>query len=198
MSPISLTRRRLALRTLTLGLALPAALALQGCAGVNGLMGQRTIEISQAQLLSKLSQQFPLRNQLLDVLEVTAQTPRLTLQPEANRVLAEVDLSATDRLFRSTHHGSLSLSFGLRYEPRDQTIRLSQVTIDQVSLQGLPERYQRHLTQLGSWLTQDRLEDYVVHRLSADDLRRAGQYGLSVSDIHVTSHGLAIVLAPTS
>lgn len=180
-----------------LALLLPVLLAISGCAGVNRLMGERTIEISQEQLLSKLAQQFPLRHQLLDVIDVTAQSPRLTLQPQANRVLADVDLTATDRLFGSTHQGSLWLSFGLRYEPRDQTIRLAQLTIDRVSLQGLPERYQRQLTQLGAWLAEGQLQDHVVHRLSTEDLRRANAYGLSVSAINITSHGLAIVLAPT-
>lgn len=187
---------RLAGLALTLGLLIPAALSLNGCAGVNRLMGTRTIEITQAQLLAKLGQQFPMRNQVLEVFEVTAQLPRLTMRPEDNRVLADLDLAATDRLFGRSYQGSLWLSFGLRYEPRDQTIRLNQLTIDKVAVQGLPDSAQRQLTRLGSWLTEERLQNYVVHRLSPDDLRRADAYGLAVSDIKITPRGLAIVLAP--
>ena len=189
---------RLASLVLALGLLLAATLSLSGCAGVNRLMGTRTIEISKDQLLGKLGQQFPMRNQVMDVFEVTAQLPRLTLQPEANRVLADIDLSAADRLFGRSYQGSLWLSFGLRYEPRDQTIRLNQLTIDKVAVQGLPDSAQRQLTRLGSWLTEERLQNYVVHRLSPDDLRRASEHGLTVSDIKITPRGLAIVLAPTS
>lgn len=188
---------RLASLVLTLGLLLPAALGLNGCAGVNRLMGARTIEITQDQLLSKLGQQFPMRNQVMEVFEVTAQLPRLTMRPDDNRVLADIDLAATDRLFGRSYQGSLWLSFGLRYEPRDQTIRLNQLTIDKVAVQGLPDNYQRQLTKLGSWLTEERLQNYVVHRLSPDELRRASEYGLQVSDIKITPRGLAIVLAPT-
>lgn len=190
--------RRLASLGLALSLCLPATVGLTGCAGVNSLMGARTVEITTAQLLNKFGQQFPLRNQVLDIFEVTAQAPRLTMQPDTNRVRADIDLAATDRLFQRRYDGSLGLSFGLRHEPRDQTIRLNQLTIDQVSVQGLPDRYQRQLTQLGSWLTQERLQDQVVYRLTPDDLRRASQYGLTVSDIKITPRGLAIVLAPTS
>lgn len=193
-----LPARRLASLGLALGLTLPLALCLPGCAGVNRLMGERTVEISKADLLRKLSQQFPMRNQVMEILDVTAQAPRLTLRPDTNRVLADVDLSATDRLFKRTHKGSLWLSFGLRYEPRDQTIRLHQLSIDKLSMEGLPESYQRQLTRLGAWLTEDRLQDHVLHRLTPDDLRRASDYGLSVSDIKITPRGLAIVLAPTS
>lgn len=191
-----LTRRQLLRRGSGLGLSI--TLLASGCAGVHSLVGGRTVEITKEQLLSKFGQQFPMRNQVLEVLDVTAQAPRLTLQPQANRVLADIDLAATDRLFGQRYQGSLWVSFGLRYEPRDQTIRLNQLTVDKVSVQGLPDSYQRQLTKLGSWLTEDRLQDYVVHRLRPEDLRRANQYGLTVSDIKITSRGLAIVLAPTS
>ena len=113
-------------------------------------------------------------------------------------MLADIDLSATDRWFKRQYQGSLWLSFGLRYEPRDQTIRLANVTIDKVSVQGLPESYQRQMTKLGSWLTEDRLQDYVVHRFTPEELKRADEHGLTVADIKITQRGLAIKLAPKS
>jgi len=194
-TPISpLLRRRALLRTgavVTLGLA-----ALAGCSNMASLIGPRTVEISRDQLLGKIGQQFPMRNQVLDLFEVTAATPRLTLQPENNRVLADIDLGARDRLFQKNYQGSLWLSFGLRYEPRDQTIRLQQVTIDKISLANLPASYERHLTKLGSWLIEDRLQNFVVHRLTPDDLRLADRHGYTVSDIKITRAGLAIMLNP--
>lgn len=167
-----------------------------GCGNMASLMGPRTVEISRDQLLTKIGQQFPMRNQVLDLFEVTAAAPRLTLQPDNNRVLADIDLGARDRLFQKNYQGSLWLSFGLRYEPRDQTIRLQQVAIDKISLAQLPASYERHLTKLGSWLVEDRLQNFVVHRLSADDLRQAERRGFTVSDIKITHRGLAIVLNP--
>lgn len=171
---------------------------LAACAGLNSMLAPSTVEISREELLKKLGQQFPMRNQILDVFDVTANAPRLTMQPDANRVLADFDLSATDRWFKRQYQGSLWLSFGLRYEPRDQTIRLANVTIDKVSVQGLPESYQRQMTKLGSWLTEDRLQDYVVHRFTPEELRRADEHGLTVADIKITPRGLAIKLAPKS
>ncbi|HIV72121.1 MAG TPA: DUF1439 domain-containing protein [Candidatus Aquabacterium excrementipullorum] len=186
--------RRAAGRLLILG----TAATLAACAGLNSMLAPSTVEISREELLKKLGQQFPMRNQIMDVFDVTANAPRLNMQPEANRVLADIDLSATDRWFKRQYQGSLWLSFGLRYEPRDQTIRLANVTIDKVSVQGLPESYQRQMTKLGSWLTEDRLQDYVVHRFTPEELKRADEHGLTVADIKITQRGLAIKLAPKS
>ncbi|HET6789240.1 MAG TPA: hypothetical protein VFH49_14835 [Aquabacterium sp.] len=197
---LNTTRRAWMRSTSGLGWALTAGtfLTVAGCSSMVSLMGPRTIEISRDALMRQLSTQFPMRNQVLDLFEVTAATPRLTLQPDSNRVLADVDLAARDKLFGRAYQGSLWLSFGLRYEPRDQTIRLHQVTIDKVALQGLPASYERHLTKLGSWLSEERLQNYPIHRLSADDIQKADKHGFTVSDIKITHRGLAFVLTPKS
>lgn len=179
-----------------LALVVCALAACSSVSGLTGLMGSRTVEISRDQLMSKLGQQFPMKNQVLDIFEVTAMSPRLTLQPDNNRVLADLDIAAKDRLFAKSYQGSLWLSFGLRYEPRDQTIRLQNVTIDKVSLQGLPANYERYLTRLGSWLAEDRLQNFVVHRLTAEQLAQVDKHGLTVSDVKITPKGLGVMLQP--
>jgi hypothetical protein len=176
--------------------ALLTSSVLMGCTTVTQMLAPRTVEISREELLSKLSQQFPMRNTVLDLFDVTCATPRLTLQPEANRVLADVDLAAQDKIFSRNYQGSLWLSFGLRFEPRDQTIRLQNVTIDKVNIKGLPGNYERYLTKFGSWLSEERLQNYVVHRFTPEDLRMADKHGLTVTDIKITAKGLAFVLAP--
>ena len=72
------------------------------------------------------------------------------------------------------------------------------MTIDRVALKGLPASYEKHLTKLGSWLSEERLQNYVVHRFSPEDLSKADKYGMTVTDIKITQKGLAVVLAPKS
>jgi hypothetical protein len=134
MTSSNLIRRR-ALLTITTALAM----TLAGCAS---LMGPRTVDISREQLLSKLSKQFPMRKTLAEIFEVEAQSPRLQLKPEANRVAAEFDIKATDRLFGRSYQGTVGVSFGMRYEAQDRTIRLNQVTIDKLAIAGLSEATQ--------------------------------------------------------
>ncbi len=188
--------RRQALQGLAwLGLG-AAVLGLGACTTVTNMLAPRTVEISKAELLGKIGQQFPMRNTVLDLFDVSCATPRLTLQPEANRVLADVDLIARDKLFGKQYEGVLWMSFGLRYEPRDQTIRLQNVTVDKVALKNLPASYEKHLTKLGAWMGEERLQNYVVHRFTPDDLQKADKHGLTVTNIRITQKGLAVVLAP--
>lgn len=169
---------------------------LTACNTVARLMGSQTITITQAQLLSRLATQFPMKNQVLGLLDVTAMSPRLTMLADTNRVQAQVDISTEDRLFRKSYNGMLGLSFGLRYEPSDYSIRLKQVRIDQIKLNGLPAQYEGYLTRLGAWLAEDRLQDFVVHRLTPEQLSQADRWGLAVADVQVTQAGLGVLLQP--
>ena len=168
-------------------------LTVAGCAS---LLGPRTVEISQGELLEKLSGQFPLTQRVLHVLDVQALSPRLSLQPQANRVTATVPLVARDLLRSREHQGEVALSFGLRYEPSDLTIRLREPRLESARVAGLPEPLQRGLTRLAGWLAEDRLNGQVIHRLKPEDLRSADRMGYVVHDLRVTASGLAVDLRP--
>lgn len=169
------------------------AIGLAGCAN---LMGPRTVDISREQLSSKLSRQFPMRKTLAEIFEVEAQAPRLQLRPDTNRVAAEFDLKATDRLFGRSYQGTVGVSFGMRYEAQDRTIRLNEVTIDQLAIAGLSEATQRQWTKLGAMLAQDKLQDYPIHQFKPEDLREVDRRGYQVEDIRVTAAGLSVKLVP--
>jgi hypothetical protein len=132
----------------------------------------------------------------MDLLDVKAQAPRLQFHPKDNRVGTEFDLSATDNLFKKTYQGTIGVSFGLRFEPKDLTLRLTAVKVDQIGLAGLPATLQRYLTRLGAWIAEDKLQDYPVHQFKPEDLRTADRLGYEVGDIKVTDKGLEVHLNP--
>lgn len=183
-----LTRRHLLCLTV-----LPAALAATGCAS---LLGPRTVVITREELLRKLGQRFPSTKRLLNLLDVQAGLPELTLQPQANRVLAAVPLQARDLLMGQSYTGKVALSFGLRYEPQDLSVRLSQVRVEEIHVNGLPAAARQHLTRLGAWLAEERLQDQVIHQFKPEDLRTADRMGYEVGGLRVTDTGLAIDLQP--
>lgn len=178
-------------RTVLIGVAIPVMLA--ACAT---LLGPRTVEISREELLTKLGKQFPTTKRLMKLLDVTAALPTLDLQEEKNRVSASVDLSAKELLMGQEYKGKVTLSFGLRFEPKDLTLRLSEPRIEQVAVEGLPPVYQRALSNLGAKLVEETLNDYPVHQLKPEDLRTADRLGYQVKDIAVTRTGLAVHLIP--
>lgn len=173
------------------GLALLSSLA--GCAGI---LGPRTVVITKEELTTKISKPFPVSNRIMDLLDVKAQAPRLQFHPKDNRVGTEFDLSATDNLFKKTYQGTIGVSFGLRFEPKDLTLRLTAVKVDQIGLAGLPATLQRYLTRLGAWIAEDKLQDYPVHQFKPEDLRTADRLGYEVGDIKVTDKGLEVHLNP--
>lgn len=166
---------------------------LSGCASV---LGPRTVTFSREELMARLAKQFPLREQVLDVFEVTAAVPRLTMLPDANRVGAEFDLAAADKLFGRRYRGLIGLSFGLRFERSDLSIRLADVKVDRIQLADLPRPMDSYLTRLGAWLAEDRLQNYPIHRFKPEDLRTADRMGYQVEDLRVTGEGLSVHLAP--
>lgn len=185
-SPDTLRRR-----TLFMGMALAGLVA--SCAT---LLGPRTVEISRDELLAKMGKQFPMTKRVMKLLDVSAALPRLDLQGDKNRVALGVDLTARELIMGGEHKGQVVLSFGLRFEPKDLSIRLTQPRIEQVMVDGLPQVYQRALSTLGAQLVEDSLNDYVVHQLKPEDLRTADRMGYEVKDVQITATGLAIHLVP--
>lgn len=181
--------RRSALRWGTLA----TLVGLTACAS---MLGARTVVISKEELASKIAKPFPVTHRLMDLLDVKAQAPRLRFMPQENRVGTEFDLSASDLLFNRTYNGTIGVSFGLRFEPKDLTLRLTNVKVDQISLAGLPAAAQRYLTKLGAWIAEDQLRDFPVHHFKPEDLRSADRLGYEVGDIKVTDQGLEVHLNP--
>lgn len=189
MAAIMLKRRQ----WLGLSACLTTSILLVSCAS---LLGPRTINISREEMLSKLGQKFPATKRVLGLLDVEAAAPELTLIPERNRVVAKVTMTARELMFNEGYKGHVTLSFGLRYEPKDLSIRLKDPKVEQVVVDGLPAIYQRALSNMGARFVEDSLQDLTVHQFKPEDLRNADRMGYQVGEITVSATGLAVHLTP--
>lgn len=180
-------RRRILLATVAVGMLATAC---------SSLLGPRTVEISRAELQTKLGKQFPMTKRVMKLLDVNAGLPVLDLRDTQNRVALSIDLTAKELIMGQEYKGKVALSFGLRYEPKDLTIRLVQPKVEQVMVDGLPPLYQTALSNMGARLAEESLQDYAIHQFKPEDLRAADRMGYEVKDIQVTTTGLAIHLAP--
>ncbi len=170
-------------------LPLLVAAGLAGCA-----VWPRSIEISEAQLQQQLDRQFPVSRQVLRIFDVTLGQPQLTLLPASNRIATAFDVSIGERWLREPYRGSFALSYGLRYEPRDATIRLADVHVEQLRLEGAPAALQRELDRFGVLLAEQLLDGEVIHTFSATDVAAAQRQGLEPGAIHVGRHAISIGL----
>jgi len=164
-------------------------LLLAACAS-----GPRTLEVSRQQLQSALERRFPHEARAAGVLALTVGLPRLELQPQANRVRLDFPLEASDRILRSTHRGELAVSFGLRWEPSDASLRAANVRVERLAVQGLPADWAAPLERAGAVMAENLLEDTVLHTFRSEELARAR--GWTPGAIRVTPGGLRIEFLP--
>jgi hypothetical protein len=166
---------------------------LSGCAAV---LGPRNIEISQQRLQERVARRFPVTRRYLELFDVTVATPRLTLLPEANQIATQLDVSATDRLLRRPMNGSMDLTYALRFEPADNTVRLTDVRVDSLVLGDVPGPLQNQLNRIGRLIAEEMLDGQVVHTLDPEDVKNAQGRGYQPGELKVTPRGLVLTLNP--
>ena len=178
-------------RAICVGAMTGTTLVLLGC----GSLGPRTVELSQARLQELVARHFPVDKRLLDVIDLTLESPRVGLQPEANRISVEVALRANGGgAIQTRLSGSLLVSEGVRFEPSDNTVRLVDVQVERFVIDGLPASWQRQLDRLGKPLARGLLEDQVLYTLRPKDVAALEGRGLRPGDLRVTASGVEITL----
>ena len=186
-SPI-VFRRRLLGTTLAL-------LTLAGCGALPS--GPRQVDISEAQLLERIASRFPVKQRYLGLFEVTLDQPRLRLLPEENRVGTEVSYLVGLPLPGSSDiKGKLELSYSLRYEPSDTTLRLTQARVERLDVDGLNAAQAAQVRKLGGLLAEDLMKEAVVHRLKKEDMESLAGRGYRPGAIRVVPGGLRLTLDP--
>jgi hypothetical protein len=179
-----------------LALTLPLLAAL--LAGCGSLFTPDRVVLSEADLAAAMTRNFPLQRQLLDVLDVKVSPPRLTLLPQANRLGALVEVSALDKLFGQSLQGRIAFETGLRFEPSDQSIRMTQVRVTDLRFDEVGVKASRNpaASRLGAALAERVLEDLPLHHLRADQQQRLAQAGVQPGEVTVTARGVEIKLDP--
>jgi len=170
-----------------------ALLALGGCAG---LLGPPTVTLSEAEIGRLMERNFPIDRTLLDIFDVSVDAPRVRLLPEANRLAAIVGVRARNRLFALGWQGQIDFDAALRWEPADQTVRLSQVRVRDLALVD-PGAFNRNTVErLGAALAERVLEDSAIYRLPAQRAAQLREKGYQPASVNVTWQGLEIRFVP--
>lgn len=188
------------------GLASLGSALLGGLAGCAGLGGPQVITLGQAELDNLLARKFPMTRRVLELLDVTLSAPRLQLLPERNRIAVLLDLASRERLSGLAGRARLDFDSALRYEPRDATLRLTQVRVQQLSLDGggppgpaattpAGTGAASRLARLGQSLVETALEDLTLYSVPAERLADLRRLGLVPGAVTVTARGVEITLA---
>ena len=178
---MSITRRRLML-------AGPLAV-LASCASLPA-----SVEVSKKQIEAALARRFPFETRSGELLNVKIGTPAVELLPDQNRVRLTSSFDVAERIARNAVHAELAVSFGLRYEASDATLRLTDVRIEQVDVENVPPLWQRALEKISQTVGASALDGVVLHRFTPEQLARA--QGRRPGEIRVTSTGIRVELLP--
>jgi hypothetical protein len=172
-----------------------AAMLLTGCAAL--APGPRTVEISEAKLVELIGRQFPFSSRYLELFDVSLSAPQVRLMPAENRIGTAFSYSLGSLLLGARpFQGRLDLSYGLRFEPADNTVRLSQVRVESFEVPGVPAAYASRANRLGALLAESLLQDLVLHRLRPEDLQAASGWGYQPGALSVLPGGLRLQLDP--
>ena len=171
--------------------------ALAGCAN---LMGPRTITLSEADVARQLAKQFPMERKLLGELTVRVEAPRVSLLSASNRIGTEIDFSGSLGRIGSgkSSRGTMALDYALRYDEAAQSVRMTQVHVSKVSIDGLGDSSKAIVDKFGSLLAEQLLNDAVIYRLKPEDLKTAEGRGYKPGAVTVTARGVEISLVPVT
>lgn len=209
--------RRLALTALT-AVAAPLGL-LVACAG---LTGPTVITLTETELATLIARSFPITRRVLEVIDVQMLAPRLRLLPAQNRLAVDLTVASQERLFGKSGRGQLVFDSALRFEPRDASVRLTQVRVQQLNLDTGSALLEGVFTdvapgyrpgaaavapaspspalsgagaRIGTALAERALEDLSIYRVPAERLASLRQLGLQPGAVTITARGLEITLA---
>ncbi|WP_280150963.1 hypothetical protein [Piscinibacter sp. XHJ-5] len=165
---------------------------LAACASV----GPRTMTFSEADIARLLEQHGPFQRRLLEVLDVRVQRPSVKLLTGSNRLASAFEVSATERVSRTTLNGRIAVEYGLRYDEGAQAIRMTQVRVNELVLNDVSPAKQAGLKNLGTLIAENLLEDTVLYRFKPSDLKNAEGRGFKPGAVNVTSRGVEVTLTP--
>jgi hypothetical protein len=171
-------------------------LALLACPLSLHALAQPSYRISGDQLRQAVAQRFPLRYSMPGLVDLQIGEPRLQFLPEQNRVGSELVIDASGPALARSYSGSVALSFALRYEASDLTIRAHRIRVQSVRFSGLPRDTAVLIDAYVRAAAERALLEVVVHQLRASDLALPNTMGFEPATISVESDGLVIGFAP--
>jgi hypothetical protein len=165
---------------------------LTSCAA---LLGPRDVELPLSQLQESLNRKFPFNSRYLELFDIYLSNPRLTLQPETNRMLTTIDASVAPPFLNKSWRGSFTLSGMPALDPIRRAVVLTDPRMENFVLDGLDPSYSRQVTRIGGLLAEQILKDVPLYTFGEDEFRYGGTR-FSPSKITTRPGALVVTFEP--
>jgi hypothetical protein len=169
-----------------------AIFLLASCAS---LLGPREVEIPLARLQQSIANRFPFNNRYLELLEVRVTNPRISLQPETNRIVTSMDTSIAPPFMDKSWNGSLSISGQLQVDPSRNALVLADPRVESLAINGLDSPYAKQITRVAGLVGEQLLKDLPLYTFQPNDFRYGGT-NFFPTKITTRASGLVVTFEP--
>ena len=173
-------------------MALTMSVFIAGCAS---LFGPRSMEVPLAQLQEHLSERFPFNSRYLEIFDVHLSNPKLSLQPDTNRVVTTIDANIFPSFLKHPWNGSFIVSGRLAVDKERRALVLTEPRVENLDLAGLDNRYARQVLRVGSLVAEEVLRNVPLYTFTEDKFRYAGTNCLP-TEITTRKNGLVVTFEP--
>ncbi len=162
-----------------------------GCAG----LGNKTVNVTEAQLQQKLNERLAVPFSLLKIFDVNLSNALVSFDKTTGRMYTTFDTRLSSALLDESYAGKLGLSGKLRFDVATQAVVLDETEIDRFELDGMQAKQTEMLNALAKKLGSQMLNGLPLYTVKPQDLT-IGNTRYQPKDMVVTDQGLQITLTP--
>ena len=167
-------------------------LVLSGCAT---FAGNRTVNVTEAEIQQKLNEKLAIPISLLKVFDVNLSNAIVTFDQSTGRMHTTMNSRLSSTLFNENMAGKLGVSGHLRFDPATSAIMLDDPIVEQFSFDGASEQYNDLLNAFAKAVGGEMLNGLVLYQVRPEDLS-FGNTQYAPKEMVVTDKGLQILLSP--
>jgi hypothetical protein len=166
-------------------------LCLSGCA----VTGDKTVNVTEAQIQQKLNEKLSVPFSLLKIFDVNLSNSTVKFDQSSGRMKTTLDTHLNSPLLKDTLAGKVAISGKLRFDAATQSIKLDEPLIDDLNFPGLDGKYADIFSAFTKQIGGQVLNGLTLYEVKPEDLT-VGNTHYQPKNMQITSQGLQITLSP--
>jgi len=159
------------------------------------MMGDRTVNVSSADIQEKLNEKLAIPISLLKVFDVNLSNAQVSFDESSGRMHTTLDAELSSAIFGQALTGDLGLSGKLRFDAATSSVVLDEPAIEQLNLGQASKKYNELLSALAQTVGGEMLDGLTLYTIKPEELKVAGTQYMP-TDMAVEGNGLQITLSP--
>lgn len=153
-------------------------------------------KVSAGAIWKAMSARFPVSFAFPGLLDLRIDARRLLLLPERQRLGAALAARVTDLSTGRVYPGDLDLTFALRFERSDQTLRARNLEVSGLRSPALPPEAAESWQDLLDELARSAMAEVILHRFTPGELALPEAMGFQPEKVTVENDGVEIGFGP--